>query len=188
MARHFAYLPGHGFRLHEAESGGWEDRATFISDQAAVAVIRSREFVRVEVQLMRLVDGALPTYPVFVVDNVAVNTFYLDDLLALRMPDGADEAARQRGLSDNEVEAQLAFWAASLERHGGDFLAGDLAVLDTLEAVVRARARQAPQEVVVWMPEGTDPEHARAEAERAAQAVPPGVGVSLRWYQRRPPT
>lgn len=179
----FNYLADFGFaRLSVSDDSFWEIRVTFKSDVSAMAVIRSVEFDRVEVELMRLVNGALPEYPIFVVDSVAVNTFYLDDLVALRSPDWPVGAG---GLSEASVDRQLAEWAIALRQHGADFLAGDLSVLDQLEAIVRARAAGSPQQVQVWMPEGTSISEADATAEQVRKTVPDGVSVLKRWYRRR---
>jgi len=55
---------------------------------------------------MRLVDGELPAYPIFIVDSLPVNTFYADDLVALRQADAEPVLARQHGFSPQEVEAE----------------------------------------------------------------------------------
>jgi hypothetical protein len=158
VERHFGFLARYGFALTDIDaSTWWQVQVTYRSPQSAVAVIRSVEFQRVEVQLMRLVDGELPEYPIFVVDSVPVNTFYADDLLGLRL-DGADGVlASQHGLGPQEVEAQLAFWSEVLRDYGGDLLAGDLSVLDELEQTVRDRARQHPRRWSSGFPKAPPP-------------------------------
>lgn len=185
VERHFGFIDRFGFVLTSVDASNlWEVRATYRSERAALAVIRSVEFQRVEVQLMRLIDGELPEYPIFVVDSVAVNTFYVDDLVALRRADADQVLARQHGLLAEEVEDQLTFWSDALREHGQDFLAGDLRVLDELERLVRDRTRQYPQEVVVWLPDSASAEE-RAHAIKRAQAdVPAGVTVTARRYRQ----
>jgi hypothetical protein len=184
VARHFGFLTRYGFVLTDvAPSTAWEVRVTYRSPLSALAVIRSNEFLRVEVQLMRLVDGELPAYPIFVVDSVPVNTFYADDLLRLRRADADQALARQRGLSPQDVEAQLVFWSAALRKYGQDFLAGDLPVLDTLEQIVRERARQHRPEVVVRLPDGASADDQARAVEPIESAVPQGVTVTTRRYR-----
>lgn len=135
---------------------------------------------------MRLVDGELPEYPIFVVDSVPVNTFYADDLLGLRLDSAGEVLASRHGLEPQEVEAQLAFWSEVLRDYGGDLLTGDLGVLDELEQMVRDRARQHRQEVVLWLPEGAsahDEAHAVADTRTT---VPDGVAVVARRYRQAP--
>jgi len=187
VERHFGFLARYGFAVTDIDaSTWWEVRVTYRSPQSAVAVIRSVEFQRVEVQLMRLVAGELPEYPIFVGDSVPVNTFYADDLLGLR-PDGADEVlASRHGLLPQEVEAQLAFWSEVLRDYGGDLLAGDLSVLDELEQMVRDRARQHRQEVVIWLPEGASADEEAHAVHDTRTTVPEGGAVVARRYRQAP--
>jgi hypothetical protein len=187
VERHFGFLARYGFAVTDIEaSTWWEVRVTYRSPRSAVAVIRSVEFQRVEVQLMRLADGELPEYPIFVVDSVPVNTFYADDLLELRL-DGADEVlASQHGLEPQEVEAQLAVWSEVLRDYGGDLLAGDLSVLDELEQMVRDRARQHRHEVVIWLPESASADEEAHAVDDTRTTVPEGVAVVARRYRQTP--
>lgn len=185
VERHFGFLDRYGFMLTSVDaSTWWEVRATYQSKYSALAVICSNEFRRVEVQLMRLVAGELPEYPIFVVDSAPVDTFYADDLVALRQANADQGLVRQRGLSDEDVEAQLAFWAAAIREHGQDFLHGDLRVLDTLERIVRDRARQHPPGVVVWVPDSTSTVDQERTVELVRAKTPEGVTVTARRYRR----
>lgn len=185
VTKHFGFVSDFGFTLHSADaSSWWEVRVTFRSQSTALAVIQSNEFARVEVQLMRLVDGQLPTYPIFVVDSVPANTFYLDDLLKARMPGARRALRKQHGLKDSQVEAQLRFWSSALQTYGTDFLTGDTRVLDQLESVVRERAKKTPQRVEVWLPRGASAEEERAAQQSAENDVPEEVEVRTRRYRR----
>jgi hypothetical protein len=187
VERHFGFLARHGFTVTDIDaSTWWQVQVTYRSPRSAVAVIRSVEFQRVEVQLMRLVDGELPEYPIFVVDSVSVNTFHADDLLGLRL-DGADEVlASQHGLEPQEVEAQLAFWSEVLRDYGGDLLGGDLSVLDALEQMVRDRARQHRQKVVVWLPESASADEEAHAVDATRATIPDGVAIVARRYRQAP--
>jgi transposase-like protein len=187
VERHFGFLARYGFAVTGIDaSTWWEVRVTYRSPHSAIAVIRSVEFERVEVQLMRLVDGELPEYPIFVVDSVPVNTFYAADLFGLRLA-GADEVlASQHGLEPEQVEAQVAFWSQVLRDHGGDLLAGDLSVLDELEQRVRDRAGQHRQEVVIWFPEDASADEEAHAVDDTRTTVPEGVAVVARRYRQAP--
>jgi hypothetical protein len=121
---HFDFLTGHGFTLTDiVGEDWWQVTVTYRSAVSAVTLALSFEFERVEMSLLRLVDGELPPYPIFIVDSLPVNTFLADWLLKLR---GGPDVQAGRGLDDNQVEAQLTLWAAALRNYGADFLAGDL--------------------------------------------------------------
>jgi hypothetical protein len=187
VGRHFGFLARYGFAVTGIDgSTWWEVRVTYRSPRSAVAVIRSVEFQRVEVQLIRLVDSELPEYPIFVVDSVPVNTFYTDDLLGLRLDGAGDVLASQHGLEPQEVEAQLAFWSEVLRDYGGDLLAGDLSVLDELEQMVRDRARQHRQEVVVSLPESASADEEAHAVDDTRTTVPDGVAIVAQRYRQAP--
>jgi transposase-like protein len=139
---HFRYLKRWGFRFSGADANMWEERATYRSHHSAINVVKDYQGPRVEVELMRLVDSELPEPEVFIVDSEPVNRFYVDELIRLRQPDG--EAALAQLTDMPTFDDQLKFLAAALRRHGADFLAGDLGVLDDLERIVRSRAREQP--------------------------------------------
>jgi transposase-like protein len=159
----FRYLKRCGFRFNGAEATIWEERATYRSDRSAVSVVKDYQGPRVEVELMRLVDGELPPIEVFIVESQPVNRFYVDELIRLRAPDGEAVVARLVNLPT--FEDQLTFLAAALRRHGRDFLAGDLSVFDDLERIVRDEVREHPQQVSVFLPDTAgDAEQADAVA------------------------
>jgi hypothetical protein len=180
---HFDFLIDFGFTLTDISGQDWwQVTATYRSDVSAVVVAFSVEYVRVDMSLLRLVDGELPAYPIFIVDSVPVNTFHADWLLKLRGDPGTEPGG---GLNDAEVEAQLAFWAQVLRTLGRDFLAGDLAVLDQLETMIRDNARRdGPPQVTVWLPEDAEPEAESVATDRIRTATPDGVAVVTRRYRR----
>jgi hypothetical protein len=184
--RHFGFLTRYGFvRGAPQVSGWWAVRTTYRAARSAVAVIRNHEYGRVDVELMRLVHGALPTYPIFIVDSEPLNTFHADHLLLLRRPDARAVLAQQRGLSDEEVEAQLAFWSSALQAYGQDLLAGDLRVLDELEREVREYARRHRQEVSVWLPEAASDAVDAATVEQVRAVTPEDVTITSRRYRQK---
>ena len=189
---HFDFLAEHGFTVTDVQATDWwQVSVVYRSSMSAVRVACNFEYQRVDLELMRLVDHELPDYPIFVVDQVPVNTFHADWLLLLRGdPDRAP--AEIYGLSETQVQAQLIFWAAALREYGSDFLAGDLDVLDQLERLIRDRARGLRQQVTIWLPD-TSTEDDEAHAVEHAQAVTPdGVETAVRRYSRpsrsRPPS
>jgi hypothetical protein len=179
---HFDFLTGYGFHLADVDAGHWwKVAATYRSAVSAVEVACSNEYQRVDLTLHRLVDGEVPLYPIFIVDTVPVDTMHADWLLELR----AEPTRRPgHGLGDTEIEGQLAFWAAALRDHGSDFLAGDLAVLDQLERLIRDSARRVgPPQVTMWAPADSSPAQVADGTDRARAALPDGVAVEVRRYR-----
>jgi hypothetical protein len=180
---HFGFLADRGFSAVDVDdSSFWSLWVQYRSDTAAVRVSKSNEFVRCEVNLIRLVDGAVPPYPIWITAE-RIDWTLLDTVLEVRAP----ELMRQRppgGLKTSELDSQLRFWSQALRDWAGDFLTGGFDPIDEAAAVGRARVAANPQEVQVWI---ADSAPASSEADVAARVqadVPPNVGVTVRRYRR----
>lgn len=179
---HFDFLLGSGFTLTDVTAQGWWSlTVTYRSAAAGVEVSRSVEYNRVDMSLLRLVEGELPEYPVFVVDSVPLNTFHGDWLLRLR---GKSSNQPKFGLADSEIDDQLVFWADALRELAPEFLDGDLTVLDQLEQLVREHAAQSPQRVTVWTPSDAEPGSVARMIEQVKEITPIEVSVEPRQYER----
>jgi hypothetical protein len=161
----------------------WVTRAVYRSNTTAVQVDFSVEFDRVEVRLVRLVDGEVPEYPIFVTPNITLHYFLLDDVLELRAPELLSDLQSLKGLGDEQVEASLAFQARALEAYASDVLQGDFTIFGLLEERTKAYFREHPQVVTVWLPEDATPEH-EAQALEETQHSAPTQPVVVRRYRR----
>ena len=132
---------------------------------------------------MRLVDGEVPEYPVFISSD-RIDWVSLTDIVAVRRPDLLPACRDQRGLGEAEIRAQLDFWAGVLTDVVPDFLAGDAAAIDEAAVLIRQRVAEHPQRITVSLPqEATDDELAAAVAD-ARVGVPDEVEVVGRRYRR----
>lgn len=180
---HFAFLAEFGFtKVDSDDRSFWETWVQYSSAQAAVRVAWSTEFQRVDVNLIRLVGGAVPEYPIWVTSD-PVNWALLDTVLEARAPSKLGECGG--GLSDAEVEAQLLYWSSVLREIATDFLRGDCAAIDDAAVIVRAKVAANPQRVVAYLPEDAPPESALQAVEDLSSTVPPEVEVVTRRYPRR---
>src|SRR5215204_4339771 len=66
---HFDFLLDSGFRFDHVDHGSWATAAVYVSSSLGVEVTRSVEFRRVEITLLRLVDGQLPEPEIWVTDR-----------------------------------------------------------------------------------------------------------------------
>jgi hypothetical protein len=145
VREHFDFLVEHGFRFDHVEASSWATTAFYLSPTLGLEVTRSVEFDRVEITLVRLVEGELPEYEVWVTES-ALNRVLFDNVLIARAPE-LDEASRiLKGLSSEDEGKQLRFWAVALRSVAPDFLDGDDAPLREGEQVVRQRVAGNPQE------------------------------------------
>ena len=161
----------------------WCTTARYLSPKLGLEVTRSDEFNRVELELLRLVDGELPEVDVWLPEG-ALNRVLFDNVLIVRAPE-LDEAARDlKGLSSEDEEKQLTFWAEALRTVAPDFLDGDNAALRDGERAIRERVAERPQELTIWLPnDASEAEEDRAR-EDARQSAPPNVEISIKRYRR----
>jgi hypothetical protein len=150
VAPHFAFLEGHGFRLSATDdSSTWETWAHYTSGISAIRVTRSREFVGAEVHLVRLVERQVPAYLIRVTSE-PINWALLEMVVGARAPELLQQVAG--GITDRELDRQLAFWASALLTVAPEFLGGDLTAISEVETIVRQRVSEHPQHVTVWVP------------------------------------
>jgi hypothetical protein len=178
---HFDFLIEHGFRFDHVEDGSRATSAVYLSPTLGVEVTSSLEFDRVEMRLLRLVEGQLPEPQIWVTDR-PIDSVLFDNVLIARAPKLAEQVPD--GLSDRAVEKQLGLWAELLRSVAADFLQGSDAAIVEAEQVVRRRVAENPQELQIWLPsDASEAEEAEALQE-AARTTPPGVRISVRRYAR----
>ena len=183
---HFGFLSCLGFTTIDVDdSSFWSTWVQYRSDTSAIRIELSREFVRSEVHLIRLVSGEVPPYPIWITDD-RIDWALLDNVVEVRQPSLMTDVRKQRGLTAVELDGQLQFWADILRDVASDFVAGDFAPIDEAATLIRSRVAEHPQRVEVWLPEEA-PERAEDQEISAVRAqVPPNVGVSVRRYRRGP--
>jgi hypothetical protein len=177
----FDFLLERGFRLDHVDHSSWATTAVYLSSALGLEVTRSLEFRRVEITLLRLVDGRLPEPEIWVTDR-PINRTLFGNVLEARAPSLVEQLPT--GLSKREVDAQLRLSAELLRSVAPDFLEGSDAAIVEAERVVRQRVADDPQELTVWLPsDATDAEERTARA-RAERTTPDGVQVTVRRYKR----
>jgi hypothetical protein len=143
---YFAFLrERYGFVITHTDSPWWETSVRYETMVTAIEINRSVEFDRVEVQLIRKVDGAIPEYPIFVSTTPILHYFLLDAVLNERAPELLAEVRAAKGLDEDQIECSLALWSEALEKFADDILQGDFTLFTILEAKVRARVREHPE-------------------------------------------
>jgi hypothetical protein len=178
---HFDFLLDSGFRYDHVDHGVWATTAVYLSSTLGVEVTQSVEFSRVEISLLRLVEGQLPEPEIWVTDR-PINRTLFENVLLARAPNLADELPT--GLSKREVETQLRLWANLLRSVAPDFLKGDDAAILEAEQVVRQRVAANPQELTIWLPsDASDTDEAKAR-EEALRTTPSEVRIVVRRYAR----
>jgi hypothetical protein len=136
----FDFLADLGFALVDVHaSDWWEIRATYRAEQAALIVVYSLEFQRVEVRLIRAALLDLPSLSngrAFLFGVPGMGGHLADGLLTQREPQRKLRLRiiqRYGGLEPERVAAALRFWADVVLDCATDYLHGDLSVLDQWE-------------------------------------------------------
>jgi hypothetical protein len=183
---HFAFLrEQYSFEITQTYWSSWVTRVRYETPLTAVDVERSAEDFRVEVLLIRKVEGEVPKYPIFVTAVDIMHHFRLDEVLEERSPEALAEVRATRGLGEEQIDAGLTISAKALEKYATDILQGDFSLFAKMEAKVRAYLREHPEVITVYVPADTPPERI-AQIEREAGDPSGKVPVIVRKYQ--PPT
>lgn len=168
--------------VDRSDKNWWETSVTYQNATTAVKVARSEEFACVETDMIRLVDGSRPPYPVFVSATPKLHQFGLGHLLMIRAPELWNEMREQKGLSDDAIAAQLDSAASALREFGADVLRGDFSSFDEMESRVRAVAR-GTEGITIWSPYPGD-SAAVAETIAKIRASYPTVPITTGSYRR----
>jgi hypothetical protein len=183
VEQHLGVLASFGFEHAESANSFWEESATwFQSGAAALKVAKNVEFQGVEVHFIRLVDGVIPPYPVWIT-NAALNWASLDNLLRVRAPELL-ESRPEAGLSNRLVAAQLDFADMALQRVAGDFLSGSTACIDEVAVMLRAVVAKSPQVITISFPDTMSDTEVEAEVAKTRRVTPPEVGIVVQRYAR----
>lgn len=178
----FPFLAERGFRRTAEATSFWETSCTWSAGSVAIKVAESTEFQRVDVHLVRLVDGEVPPYPIWVTDEPQ-NWALMDNVLQARSSE-AQAQIPAGGLSRRSVAEQLAFWAGAIQDAAPDFLAGSPACIDEAADIVRAKLADTPQRLLISLPDGASSEDERVAVADARRGLPPNVEVVVRRYRR----
>ncbi|HEU4783181.1 MAG TPA: hypothetical protein VFS83_07575 [Ktedonobacterales bacterium] len=155
VADHFGFLETtYGFHFANVDgSSWWQTTVRYDSPLLAVRIDNSVEFERVEVWLIRLVDGQLPEYPIFINPDTPFNYVILDRALQVRAPQEAEGLLELKGLEDEQVERSLVFLADALRVYCDDVLRGDFAIFDIIAVQIHQEVQEHPQEVRIILPD-----------------------------------
>jgi hypothetical protein len=190
VVAHFSFLETtYGFHFASVDgSSWWQTTVRYDSPPLAVRIDKSVEFERVEVWLIRLVDGQLPEYPIFVNPDTPIDYVILDRVLQNRAPQETERLLELKGLSDEQVERSLVFLSEMLRTYCDDVLRGDFAIFEVIAEQIHQETREHPQGIRIIVPDTTPQEEALARVEESQRAFPQQP-VTLEYYttkKRRP--
>ncbi|MBA3824343.1 MAG: hypothetical protein H0X24_10680 [Ktedonobacterales bacterium] len=142
--QYFGYLVrDFGFHLVSVTYEWYVTRTIYRSASVAVYVDRSVEFERVEISILRLIDGAIPPTPLPEPMRAFIFETIFDNILIVRAPMEAAASQAFKELSDEQIAQALAFWARALRTHGADILQGDFAIFADVQEMIEQRRHQS---------------------------------------------
>jgi len=133
LEEEFAFKPPKQQRNHLSSS------LIYQNDTTAVEISLEPMDGGLSVLLSRLVNGKIPVYPIFVTREMTLHSFYLDDLVSLKVPNTPMRSSLGDQLGEREVKKLLSQGATQLQELGGDILTGDFSIFDKLDKIVKAR-------------------------------------------------
>jgi hypothetical protein len=130
------------FREETLEIDNWGLRLVFCNSTTGVRISYEPSEDSIFVVLIRLVDGKLPDYPVFIDEDTVLNYFDLQDLLSVRIPCFKENNFELGEKTNSEIENSIKQIAKNLRTKAEDILKGDFSIFSELERIVKKRARQ----------------------------------------------
>lgn len=181
---HFGFLEQYGYVLRQVDdSSWWEISAIYASEANAVLVKKSREFMRVELELVRLTaDGEVPPVDVWVGPTSNGRALF-DNVVEARARTSLPRW--MRGTSSRAADRALATWARLLREVAPDFLDGSGACIDEAHALVLQRVAKRPQVLTISLPSTATAEEEAAAVEEARTITPEYVAIKTQRYRHR---
>jgi hypothetical protein len=181
----FDFLLDHGYEFEGVDSSSpWQTSAAYRSPKYVVLVTNSREFMRGEVELVRLVAGEMPPPGVWITRYAELARTLLDNVVEARTPERMAELRAAAGRSDTELRAMLELCAKLLLEVAPDFLEGSDQAFSDAARVILARIERDPQKLTVWLPADASAEREEEEVAKARLTAPPEVEIIIRRYRR----
>jgi hypothetical protein len=186
--QYFHFLRDRGFTLvevaDEPHPAAWGPRVRYVGERIGVQVHWSGEFVCVDTYVIRLDNGRVPEYPIFIHDGDPISWFHLGMILDTVSPERYEQARALTGLEPDSVARQLAFAANTFSDLADDLLDPDSDAFARVTARIHDQARADPPKITIFSPEdASDQDVARVVAK--SRSAFPRVGVIVRRYFTR---
>jgi len=135
------------FVVIKTESDPYGTQILYQNSTTAVRIRFEHRENKLFVLLMRLINGKLPEYPIFIKSDTIINSFYLDDIIDFYLQVSQNQEKINCNCPNNcELESIVLWSAASLKQFGRDILLGDFSTSPELQNIVLQRATQLEEE------------------------------------------
>jgi hypothetical protein len=129
-----------GFKVVKTESDPYGVQILYQNSTTAVSISYEQRENKLYILLMRLINGNMPKYPIFIKSDTIINSFYLDDIInhKLHKTSGKESTDYQYPIN-SELENIILWNAASLKKFGREILLGDFSIFPELQNIVQQR-------------------------------------------------
>lgn len=141
--KEFGFLTAeHGLKVMNTSKDTYGCYVTYCNDVVAVKVSYEIKDGGLFVMVCRMVNGKLPPEEIFVRSDTVLNSFDLEDVVALKEPSIELEQnfADPSKPTAKELETNLRIYAKALKTYAKDILGGDFSSFADLEKIVKRRA------------------------------------------------
>lgn len=125
--------------------GVWVEAVTYVNATTAVRVTLEPHEVGIFVNLIRLRDGVIPEYPIFIKKETTLDWYSLRDIVSHRDQSLELAVSLSEGTFDppeSEIRGIVEPMARAMKKRCRDVLEGDFGVFDELEPIVKRRAAE----------------------------------------------
>ncbi len=133
----------YGFSVAERKKGQFLWECVFKNDTTGVRVMYEVRELYVRVMICQLVNGRIKRTTGEIRPDTVITCFGLDDLLSSREVKGENPFYHTLNVARHTLSELLRQYVRDLENHGTDLLLGDFDIFDSLDAIVKNRAKQA---------------------------------------------
>lgn len=139
--RTFQFLvDNYNFKIKKTENSTYSTCILYQNSTTAVEICFEKRELQILVLLMKLIDDKIPKYPIFIQPDTVINSFYLDDLMALSFIEIKQKKWGDK-LTAEDLQETLTKYANYLEEFGNDILKGNFKVFNELEKKVKNRVK-----------------------------------------------
>lgn len=128
-------------------------RITYKNKTTAIVISYDVRDEGISVLIYRLIANKIPKYEIFIRSDTVINSYYLDDIIAIKSPNPDKEFHTTRNIKvfppiydDKTIKKIVNEYAKALKKYASDVLNGEFQVFSKLEKIVKKRAAKFAKE------------------------------------------
>lgn len=136
VKKSFEYLETKfGFKLVSTHKDYFGESVLYRNNTTAVEIRYEKREKKLFILLMRLINNQILEYPIFIKPQTEINSFYLDDIIDLKLKKSFKK-------SEMDLEKSMKFYSSALEKYGSKVLKGDFEIFSDIDKIVKKRVAE----------------------------------------------